>query len=679
MCGICGTIGIPNAADAARVVGNMNAAMLHRGPDEQGELIAPAAAPYASIGMRRLSIIDLAGGHQPVFNEAGDVAIVFNGEIYDFTSLREQLERSGHVFRTHSDTETIVHAYEEWGEACLLRLRGMFGFAILDMRVSRAAQGAAAAGPRLLLARDRLGIKPFYYAIVDGALLFASEVRALLASNRLPRRLSQEALESYLLFGSISEPMTLVDGVFSLPPGHFMTVPADKPVREVDPRPYWTFGAAAQNVPRQNAARKDDSSGPVTLASAAKQLRPLLEQTVTCHLIADVPLGVFLSSGLDSTALVALAGSARAGLHTFTVVFDEQDFSEAELARATARRFRTCHEEFLLTGAQMLAGLDDAVAALDQPSMDGINTYFVSWAAHRVGLKVALSGLGGDEVFGGYATFASIPRAARLAAIGRRLPRALRSATARAVGRAGAGGGDAGRKLAALWSDDEALPHPYFFTRALFTPAQVISMRRGSDCAQDGRAARAPWRNWMAESVHQAEPLDAFAAVSCLESRSYMAQTLLRDTDSVSMAHSLEVRVPLIDHLLVEYVARLPARAKYRPGVSKALLAESLRDLLPTGVTAQRKRTFTLPWEHWLRGPLGARVGAGLCDLAPSLAEHLDGEAVRALWPAFESSETSWSRPWSLYVLNEWCRRHFDQQVSATPVSAAVLGSGEGD
>ena len=241
MCGICGTIGIPDASDAARAVGNMNAAMLHRGPDEQGELIAPAAAPYASIGMRRLSIIDLSGGHQPVFNEAGDVAIVFNGEIYDFSSLRAELERRSHVFRTHSDTETIVHAYEEWGEACLGRLRGMFAFAILDMRVppngqrgaaqGSAAQGAATAGPRLLLARDRLGIKPFYYAIVDGVLLFASEVRALLASGKLPRRLSQEALDSYLLFGSIGEPMTLVDGVFSLPPGHFMTVPADIPVR----------------------------------------------------------------------------------------------------------------------------------------------------------------------------------------------------------------------------------------------------------------------------------------------------------------------------------------------------------------------------------------------------------------------------------------------------------------
>ncbi len=409
-----------------------------------------------------------------------------------------------------------------------------------------------------------------------------------------------------------------------------------------------------------------------------KNFAPCLEEAVSCHLIADVPLGVFLSSGLDSTALVALAGSARAGLHTFTVIFDEQDFSEAELARATAKRFGTCHEEFLLTGTQMLGSLDEAVAAFDQPSMDGINTYFVSWAAHRVGLKVALSGLGGDEVFGGYTTFASTPRASRLAGIGRRLPRALRLATAGAVGRAGARGRDAGRKLAALWTDSEALPHPYFFTRALFTSGQVRSLRRESRNTTEGRAASSPWRSWMAESVRQAQPLDAFAAVSCLESRSYMAQTLLRDTDSVSMAHSLEVRVPLIDHLLVEYVARLPARVKYRRGVSKALLAESLRDLLPAGVTRQRKRTFTLPWEHWLRGPLGASVRAGLFDLAPSLAAHLDGEAVRARWRAFESGETSWSRPWSLYVLNEWCRRHFDQQAPAIPVSTARAGSAEG-
>ena len=673
MCGICGAIGIGDAQLAERTIRRMNSAMLHRGPDEEGKLIAPLSAPLAALGMRRLSIIDLPGGHQPVFNETQDVAVVFNGEIYNFPELRMQLEQNGHIFMTHSDTEVIVHAFEEWGEGCLMHLRGMFAFAVLDMRAVGVAGKPSRA--RVLLARDRLGIKPCYYTVVDGVLLFASEVRALLASELVPRRLSPDALDSYLLFGSVCEPMTLVEDVFSLPPGHFMSVPVGSPVkkvnamgasaemREMRPQAYWDFGASAQS--REEVASE-------TLESAAKRLRPRLEDAVSCHLLADVPLGIFLSSGLDSTALVALASRHQSGLHTFTVVFDEQDFSEAGLARATAVRFGTRHQEFLLRGAQMLEELDSAVGALDQPSMDGMNSYFVSWAAHRIGLKVALSGLGGDEVFGGYATFASTPRVTRLAGIGRRLPRALRSVTAGAVGRAGARGVDARRKLGALWSDGDALAHPYFFTRALFTPAQVSALRGGGGGCGSGNALAAdvPWRQWMAESVRQAEPLDPFAAVSCLEIRSYMAQTLLRDTDSVSMAHSLEVRVPLLDHPLVEFVARLPADVKHRRGVSKALLAESLRDLLPADVAKQCKRTFTLPWEHWLRGPLGSHVRARLSELAPSLAEHLEAGSVRALWPAFESAQTSWSRPWSLYVLNEWCRRHLDVQASTESISA---------
>ena len=417
----------------------------------------------------------------------------------------------------------------------------------------------------------------------------------------------------------------------------------------------------------------------LTLESAAQQLRPLLQEVVNCHLIADVPLGIFLSSGLDSTAMVALASRAREGLNTFTVIFDEREFSEAEISRQTARQFHTNHEEFLLRGAEVLERLDEAVTSLDQPSMDGINTYFVSWAARRVGLKVALSGLGGDEVFGGYSTFSSTPRAMRLAAIGRHVPHFVRSLTAGAVARMGATGDDAARKLSALWVSGEALPHPYFFTRALFTPGQVSDLQATGLEKKNGHMHQAdgnvPWRRWMAESVRQAAKLDSFAGVSCLEARTYMAQTLLRDTDSVSMANSLEVRVPLLDHVLLEFVAQLPPGAKSRRGASKALLAEALRDLLPPDVVQQPKRTFTLPWEHWFRGPLAARISAGLAELSPALAPHLNAGRVAALWPAFNSGETSWSRPWSLYVLNEWCRRHLDVSASPVPVSTAAVSA----
>jgi asparagine synthase (glutamine-hydrolysing) len=642
MCGICGIVGMENAEKSAESVRRMTAAMTHRGPDEDGFLISPHAAPRVAFGMRRLSIIDLPSGHQPVFNEEGNVVVVYNGEIYNFRQLRAELESTGHQFKTHSDTEVIVHGYEEWGEACIERFRGMFAIALLDMR--KGAFGA----PKVLLARDRLGIKPLYYTVVDDTLFFASEVRALLAGGCVPRSISPVALDSYLLFGSVCEPMTLVENVFSIPPGHRVTISAVGPVQRVEPEPYWSYGDSAAHK------RKFDS---VTLEAAASELRPLLEDSVSRHLIADVPLGIFLSSGLDSTAIVALASAAQPNLHTFTVVFPEQEFSEAEPARATAKRFGTRHEELMLNGDEMLEHIEDAVNSLDQPSMDGINTYFVSWAARRAGLKVALSGLGGDEVFGGYSTFSSGPRAARLAAFSRKLPRAVRGATARAVGRVG-GHGDARRKLAALWRNSEALPHPYFFTRALFTPDHVSALRGKALSSEED----VPWRNWLAETARQAAEFDTFGAISCLEARSYMVNTLLRDTDSVSMTHSLEVRVPLLDHVLVEFAARLPAEAKQRRGVNKALLVESLRKLLPEEITRQPKRTFTLPWEHWLRGPLGGRVHGGFARLSPALAPHIDADAVQSVWLAFEACKTNWSRPWNLYVLNQWCRKHLVEE-----------------
>ena len=292
MCGICGVIGIQRAELAEEITRRMMGALEHRGPDEDGILVAPSAA----LGMRRLSIIDLPGGHQPVFNETGNVAVVFNGEIYNFPQLRKTLEGRGHTFRTHSDTEVIVHAYEEWGEQCLRELRGMFAIAIWDAR-SSGTSGDGARHAQIFLARDRLGIKPLYYAAAGGALLFSSEVRSLLASGRLQPRLSPDSLEAFLTFGSVVEPSTLVEGVFSVPPGHCLAFPADAPPAKPTPKPYWIYS---------DAVLQQEGPPPKTFQEAAKLLRPLLEETVREHLIADVPLGVFLSSGLDSTSLVAL-------------------------------------------------------------------------------------------------------------------------------------------------------------------------------------------------------------------------------------------------------------------------------------------------------------------------------------------------------------------------------------
>jgi asparagine synthase (glutamine-hydrolysing) len=382
----------------------------------------------------------------------------------------------------------------------------------------------------------------------------------------------------------------------------------------------------------------------------------LLEDSVRKHLIADVPVGVFLSSGIDSTALAALASREVAGVHTFTVAFPESEFSEAVIARRTAQTFGTTHSEVMLSGDDMLARLPEAVGALDQPTMDGINTYFVSASAREAGLKVALSGLGGDEVFGGYNSFRRTPRYQRLARVGSGVPAGMRSAMASAM--AGAGGrfmaDDAARKLATLWKDSAALPDPYYFGRMLFTPEQVSGLMIG----QTRSATTSLWRDWFTESASQARQLDPFAAVTCLEAESYLVNTLLRDTDSMSMAHSLEVRVPFLDHPLVEFVTHLPQQVKLRKDTPKALLVAALEDLLPAEVVHQAKRGFTFPWANWLRGPLRAKIENGLSELSPALREIVNTKSALGVWQSYLDGKTTWSRPWSLYVLNEWVKKN---------------------
>jgi asparagine synthase (glutamine-hydrolysing) len=627
----------------------MATAMRHRGPDEEGFLAGEPRAPGLALGVRRLSIIDLTGGHQPIWNETRDVAVVFNGELYNYRELRERLALCGHRFSTKSDTEILVHAWEEWGEECLTELRGMFAFALLDLRERYAK------APLLFLARDPLGIKPLYYTQTAECFAFASEVRALIASRAAAKRLSQDALTSYLLFGSVSEPVTLLEGVFSLPPGHRMLLHVPERRRAPRARPWWD--------PAQSPAARDLKK-PQDLPAEARRLRPLLEDAVQAHLMADVPLGLFLSSGLDSGAIAALAGRAQEGIRSFTLTFPGTAYDEAAMSRVVAQRCGTQHSEIPLDSGALLSRLDEAIAALDQPTMDGMNTYFVSWAAREAGLKVALSGLGGDELFAGYRTFADTRRVSRLMQIARFVPAPMRRATAgimsQWIGQLSTL--DAGRKATAAWAAPEAMPSPYYFTRTLFPRGELARLTeprfRPSSVSADGVTLEPTWLGWLERTADEARKLEPIAATSWLEMRTYMASTLLRDTDSVSMSRSLEVRVPLLDTPLVEFVGALPDAARYRRGVQKALLVKALDGLLPREILAQSKRTFTLPWKEWLRGPLRGRLEASFADFAPSLAPHLHETGVRAVWAAFLAGKTSWSRPWSLYVLNEWCRRH---------------------
>jgi asparagine synthase (glutamine-hydrolysing) len=649
VCGICGVAFASRNKDAELRVRAMAAALRHRGPDEEGFLLGDPRAPGLALGMRRLSIIDLAGGQQPVWNETRDVAVIYNGELYNYRDLRERLTLLGHRFTTQSDTEVLVHAWEEWGEECLTELRGMFAFALLDLR------GRFATAPLLFLARDPLGIKPLYYTQTPECFAFASEVRALLASGAVAKQFSPDALTSYLLFGSVSEPVTMIEGVFSLPPGHRMLLYVPERRRVPRAHPWWDLLTSP-------AAR--DPRKPSNLKAAAGKLRPLLEDAVRAHLIADVPVGLFLSGGLDSGAIASLAARAQAGIQSFTLSFPGTSYDEAPLARKVAERCGTKHTEVPLDGPAMLARIDEALVGLDQPTMDGINTSFVSWAAREVGLKVALSGLGGDELYAGYDSFANTALLQRLTRMAWFVPWLLRRATAPLIASflRSRMSRDAASKAVAAWRDPDVLPHPYFYARALFPLGQLellIEPRfRPSTVGADGVTLEPTWLGWLDRTAGEGRKMEPVAATAWLEMRCYMASTLLRDTDSVSMAHSLEVRVPLLDTPVVEFVSSLPEAARQRAGTQKALLVEALAGLLPEEILGQPKRTFTLPWEEWLRGPLRPRLESSFAAIAPSLAPHLRAEGVRAVWASFLEGKTSWSRPWALYVLNEWCKHH---------------------
>lgn len=646
---MCGFAYASNSSEAESRVLNMARAMVHRGPDDAGFLANDPRATGMALGMRRLSIIDLPGGHQPVWNEKRDVAVVFNGELYNYRELRARLNLAGHKFNTNSDTEILVHGWEEWGEDLLTELRGMFAFALLDFRKHFATV------PVLFLARDPLGIKPLYYAQTPLGFAFASELRALLASGAIPRKLSDDALTSYLLFGSVSEPVTLVEGVFSLPPGNALLLHLPDRRRTPRVRPWW-------DPTRSTAAR--DPKRPRDFAASSARLRTHLEDAVSAHLIADVPVGLFLSSGLDSSAIAVLAGRAQQGIQSFTLTFPDTPYDEGPLARLVAQRAGTRHSEVPLAGRDMLGRVDEAIRVLDQPTMDGINTYFVSWAAREVGLKVALSGLGSDELFGGYRTFADTPKLVRLEAVSRFVPGAFRRLSLVLVNSllARKGSLDAARKASDAWLMPDVLPHPYFFTRLLFPPSEVSRLvdarYRKSSVSNDGVTLDPTWLAWLERTADQATARPPVAGVSWLEMRTYMVSTLLRDTDCVSMACSLEVRVPFLDTPLVEFVSALPDEARIEPGVSKGLLRAALAGLMPPEILDQKKRTFTLPWEDWLRTALRPRVESSLRNLAPALNGQLHAAGVEMVWDNFLAGRTTWSRPWSLYVLNEWCRQH---------------------
>lgn len=628
MCGIFGIVA-RNASVAPGLLERATQSLAHRGPDDTGTAIIRETAPEpveVGLGNRRLAILDVSPlGHQPMQDPETGNWIVHNGEIYNFREVRKKLESEGTRCVSNSDTEVLLKAYARWGERCLDQLRGMFAFAIWDARRHR-----------LFLARDPMGIKPLYYCSAEPYFLFASELRTLLHTGLVPRRLDRAGLFNYITFGSLYDPITLIEGISALRPGHYLALDRGN-VREAM---YWDLAPSAEQ--RRSGPKQADRR------QLQEGVYATLDEAVRMQTVSDVPVGVFLSGGIDSSSVAGILRRTGTEVDTFSIVFREADYSEAEYSRAVAKAFGTCHHEIMVSQHDALEAIPFALRAMDQPTIDGLNTFLIARQTRAAGIKVALSGLGGDELFAGYSSFRDVPRMESFARMWSVFPGALRKPFARVFSMI-TSDTDRNRKLRALAASD--VPHPYFLSRALFTPGVRSSLLRAVD-EQDITRACAP----LQASLDNARGLDPINRVSYLESRCYMLNTLLRDADVMSMAHGLELRVPLIDHFLAAKLLALPGAWKLDDNTPKPLLANALNGALPDEIVQRKKRGFTLPFEHWLRDELRTEVERGLQNVANGpLASLLDSSAVQAVWNDFNLGATSWSRPWSLYVVQRWC------------------------
>ena len=628
MCGIAGYAGPARRFDTARLQ-VMLQAIAHRGPDDAGVHCETLGDDGLWLGSRRLAIQDLSpAGHQPMIDPASGRAIVFNGEIYNFPELRAELERTGQGFRSHCDTEVALAGWAARNLEAVESWRGMFAAALWDP-----------ATRELWLVRDPWGIKPLYYHWDGAGIAFCSEVRGLLAAGVAPRRLSRRGLEDYLRFGAAQDPVTLIDGVYALLPGHALRWRQGR----IEMRRYAPEGAAAMEA-----------------ADVEGELRHIVRQ----QLISDVPVVVFLSGGVDSSVVSLLARQqAGPGVHTLSVVFEEKAYSEGRYARRVADRIGSRHQEVLLPPADARRKALEAIGRMDQPTMDGINTYVVCEAARRAGFTVALSGLGGDEFFGGYGSFRRAALVGRIRRWAQRAP----SLAAVAGRRLSDGPGLAARKLGRYLKAGDFWDHPYFLERTVFFPDQIERLCRAG--AENGEAERlaAARRQSLLELAGRLDPLNQ---ISLLEARTYMANTLLRDSDQMSMAHSLELRVPLVDDRLAAGLLATPGARKGFGRTPKLWLREAFEEALPREVFSRRKHGFVLPFAVWLKGPLRAEVERTLSGDGGGLWEPA---AAWQVWEDFLAGRQTWSRPWSLYVLARWVAQHVhSQNEKISPVKSTT-------
>jgi len=631
MCGIAGLAVYKQAFPSSGIAPAL-LAMGHRGPDDSGRqrICLQTQGIECELGNRRLAILDLSSrGHQPMHDPLTGNWIAYNGEVFNFKEVGNLLQKSNdEAFESQSDTEVVLKSYAAWGERCLHQLRGMFAFAIWD-----------ASDQSLFLARDPLGIKPLYFWRKGGAFAFASEIRALLTIEGIQRGIEPAALINVLRFGSVSEPHTIISGIECLPPGHFLRWRKG----EISVHEYWdipTPYASATPARAKNAEKEQ-----------YEELRACLRETMQAHMVSDVPVGVFLSGGIDSSVVAGLLSQEQnCDVHTFSIVFREKEFSEEKYSRLAAQRFGTRHQEVELSSQVFLDNLETCVSVMDQPSLDGINTYTVSQAAHRAGLKVAISGLGGDELFGGYDTFRTIPKLERLVSLVDNAPKIMRRTAASAIRRMRPNS-DRTRKIASAIALESGHRHPYFLAREVLPIQHLLRSTDAQALAEADRPLQA--------CLDRVREMDARDRVSYLEMRNYMLNTLLRDADVMSMASSLELRVPFVDHKLIELVFSLSRDLRWRQDAPKSLLVRSVGSLLPDELVHRPKQGFTLPFQAWMKGPFRAPIEDALMSWENTeLSDLISPEAVKLVWSGFLAGSVSWSRPWLLYVLHRWVALH---------------------
>jgi asparagine synthase (glutamine-hydrolysing) len=609
MCGIAGAVGA-DAREFTPAVQRMCDHMAPRGPDGGRVAACPGSDNFdALLGARRLAIIDpSSAGDQPFVDRQRGNVVVYNGMIYNYRELRRELEGAGESFESACDTEVLLRAYGRYGVDCLSHLQGMFAFAVWD-----------AATQQLLLARDRIGIKPLYYSVLSGRLLFASQLKTLVASGLIPPDLSPEGIESFLSFGAVHEPATILEHVEALPPAHYALWSRDG------------FRLHAHWEPPE-ATTTPNTRGDPTPAELEQQL----DLAVDRHLLSDAPAGVFLSGGLDSSVVAGLADRHAPRLKTVSVRFEESRFSEAPYQRLVAERLGSDHAEVQLTAGELLQDLPSIFEAMDQPTVDGINTYTVSRAARDVGLKVALSGLGADELFDGYGTV----RRMKLLEASRRLPGPLQKAAAIAAGAALSH--SKGKKAKAWLSGELPANASYELLRRRFLPNEVRRLSQSAAPRPAPYASRTftdqPIRHW----------------VSVAELAYNIRNTVLPDTDSMSMAHGLEVRVPFLDDNVVDWSLTHAANGAT---LTKRFLGEAAAAVLPQAVLTRRKHPFEVPISSWLHGPLRGEVtDVLLSDIPRGLEGHLRVDAVEDVWNGFLAGREHWMHPWALYALSSWVR-----------------------